>query len=71
MGAPMGRLIGPGQPGVQHSGVTGEFGIQVDLTNLPLSTATIVSGETVMRDGEPTDARPGRLVRGEQRDGRC
>jgi len=33
--------------------------------------ATIVSGETVMRDGEPTDARPGRLVRGEQqRDGR-
>jgi N-acyl-D-amino-acid deacylase len=28
--------------------------------------ATVVSGETVMRDGEPTAARPGRLVRGEQ-----
>jgi N-acyl-D-aspartate/D-glutamate deacylase len=28
--------------------------------------ATIVAGEIVMRDGEPTEARPGRLVRGEQ-----
>ncbi len=28
--------------------------------------ATIVSGEVIMRDGEPTDARPGRLVRGAQ-----
>jgi N-acyl-D-aspartate/D-glutamate deacylase len=28
--------------------------------------ATIVRGEVVMRDGEPTDARPGRLVRGPQ-----
>ena len=28
--------------------------------------ATVVSGEVVMRDGEPTDARPGRLVRGAQ-----
>jgi N-acyl-D-aspartate/D-glutamate deacylase len=26
--------------------------------------ATLVAGEVVMRDGEPTDARPGRLVRG-------
>ena len=26
--------------------------------------ATVVSGEVVMRDGEPTDARPGRLLRG-------
>ncbi len=32
--------------------------------------ATIVSGEIIMRDGEPTEARPGRLVRGPQRDGR-
>ena len=29
-------------------------------------TATIVSGEVVMRDGEDTGARPGKLVRGEQ-----
>ena len=28
--------------------------------------ATIVSGEVIMRDGEPTAARPGRLVRGAQ-----
>jgi len=28
--------------------------------------ATIVSGEVILRDGEPTDARPGRLVRGAQ-----
>ena len=28
--------------------------------------ATIVSGEIVMRNGEPTEARPGRVVRGEQ-----
>jgi N-acyl-D-aspartate/D-glutamate deacylase len=28
--------------------------------------ATLVAGEIVMRDGEPTEARPGRLVRGEQ-----
>jgi N-acyl-D-amino-acid deacylase len=28
--------------------------------------ATIVSGEVVMRNGEPTEARPGRVVRGEQ-----
>jgi N-acyl-D-aspartate/D-glutamate deacylase len=28
--------------------------------------ATIVSGEIVMQDGEPTDARPGRLLRGSQ-----
>jgi N-acyl-D-amino-acid deacylase len=28
--------------------------------------ATIVSGQVVMRNGEPTDARPGRVVRGEQ-----
>jgi N-acyl-D-aspartate/D-glutamate deacylase len=28
--------------------------------------ATIVSGEVVMRDGEPTDARPGKLIRGAQ-----
>jgi N-acyl-D-aspartate/D-glutamate deacylase len=28
--------------------------------------ATIVSGEITMRDGEPTDALPGRLVRGAQ-----
>ncbi len=28
--------------------------------------ATIVSGQVVMRDGEPTSARPGRVVRGEQ-----
>jgi N-acyl-D-aspartate/D-glutamate deacylase len=28
--------------------------------------ATIVSGEIVMQDGEGTDARPGRLVRGAQ-----
>jgi N-acyl-D-aspartate/D-glutamate deacylase len=27
-------------------------------------TATIVSGEVVMRDGEPTGALPGRLLRG-------
>jgi N-acyl-D-aspartate/D-glutamate deacylase len=27
---------------------------------------TIVSGETVMCDGEATEARPGRLVRGPQ-----
>ena len=26
--------------------------------------ATVVAGETVMRDGEPTGALPGRLVRG-------
>ena len=30
------------------------------------SPATIVSGEVVMRDGEDTGARPGKLVRGEQ-----
>jgi N-acyl-D-aspartate/D-glutamate deacylase len=29
-------------------------------------TATIVAGETIARDGEPTGARPGRLVRGPQ-----
>jgi N-acyl-D-aspartate/D-glutamate deacylase len=29
--------------------------------------ATIVSGEVIMRGGEPTEARPGRLVRGAQR----
>jgi N-acyl-D-aspartate/D-glutamate deacylase len=28
--------------------------------------ATIVSGEVILRDGEPTSARPGRLVRGAQ-----
>ncbi len=28
--------------------------------------ATLVAGEVVMRDGQPTDARPGALVRGEQ-----
>ena len=28
--------------------------------------ATIVSGEVVYRDGEPTEALPGKLVRGEQ-----
>ena len=28
--------------------------------------ATIVSGEVVMRNGEATDARPGRLIRGSQ-----
>ena len=28
--------------------------------------ATIVSGEVVMQDGEPTESRPGRLLRGEQ-----
>ena len=28
--------------------------------------ATIVSGQVVMRNGEPTEARPGRVVRGEQ-----
>ena len=28
--------------------------------------ATIVSGQVVMREGEPTQARPGRVVRGEQ-----
>jgi N-acyl-D-amino-acid deacylase len=28
--------------------------------------ATIVSGQTIARDGVPTDARPGRLVRGRQ-----
>ena len=28
--------------------------------------ATIVSGEVVMQDGEPTEARPGRLLRGDQ-----
>jgi N-acyl-D-aspartate/D-glutamate deacylase len=28
--------------------------------------ATVVSGEVVMENGEPTDARPGRLVRGAQ-----
>jgi N-acyl-D-aspartate/D-glutamate deacylase len=28
--------------------------------------ATIVAGEVIMRDGEPTEARPGRLIRGEQ-----
>ena len=28
--------------------------------------ATIVSGQVILRDGEPTDARPGRLVRGAQ-----
>jgi N-acyl-D-amino-acid deacylase len=28
--------------------------------------ATIVSGQVVMRNGEPTGARPGRVVRGEQ-----
>jgi N-acyl-D-aspartate/D-glutamate deacylase len=27
-------------------------------------TATIVSGEVIMRDGEPTGALPGRLLRG-------
>jgi len=26
--------------------------------------ATVVSGEVTFRDGEPTGARPGRLVRG-------
>jgi N-acyl-D-aspartate/D-glutamate deacylase len=30
-------------------------------------TATIVSGTQVYRDGEPTGALPGRLVRGPQR----
>jgi N-acyl-D-amino-acid deacylase len=28
--------------------------------------ATIVAGEVIARDGKPTDARPGRLVRGRQ-----
>ncbi|MGZ6779113.1 MAG: N-acyl-D-amino-acid deacylase family protein [Mycobacterium sp.] len=28
--------------------------------------ATIVSGEIIARDGEPTDARPGKLIRGRQ-----
>ncbi|OHV30909.1 MULTISPECIES: N-acyl-D-amino-acid deacylase family protein [Pseudofrankia] len=28
--------------------------------------ATLVSGQVVIRDGEPTDARPGRVIRGEQ-----
>ena len=28
--------------------------------------ATIVSGQVILRDGEPTDARPGRLIRGAQ-----
>jgi N-acyl-D-aspartate/D-glutamate deacylase len=28
--------------------------------------ATIVAGEVILRDGQPTDARPGRLVRGAQ-----
>ena len=28
--------------------------------------ATLVSGEVIMQDGEPTDARPGRLLRGER-----
>ena len=28
--------------------------------------ATLVSGEIVMQDGEPTEARPGRLIRGQQ-----
>ena len=28
--------------------------------------ATIVSGQVIMRDGEPTGARPGALIRGEQ-----
>jgi N-acyl-D-aspartate/D-glutamate deacylase len=28
--------------------------------------ATIVAGQVIMRDGEPTGARPGRLVRGAQ-----
>ena len=28
--------------------------------------ATLVAGEVVMRDGEPTGALPGRLVRGAQ-----
>ena len=28
--------------------------------------ATVVSGQVVLRDGEPTGARPGRVVRGEQ-----
>jgi N-acyl-D-aspartate/D-glutamate deacylase len=28
--------------------------------------ATLVSGEVVMQDGEPTDARPGQLLRGER-----
>ena len=28
--------------------------------------ATIVAGEVIMREGEPTDARPGRLIRGAQ-----
>jgi N-acyl-D-amino-acid deacylase len=28
--------------------------------------ATIVSGEVITENGRPTDARPGRLVRGRQ-----
>ena len=28
--------------------------------------ATLVGGEVIMREGEPTDARPGRLIRGAQ-----
>jgi N-acyl-D-aspartate/D-glutamate deacylase len=28
--------------------------------------ATLVAGQVIMRDGEPTGARPGRLVRGAQ-----
>ncbi|MGZ4530698.1 MAG: amidohydrolase family protein, partial [Mycobacterium sp.] len=28
--------------------------------------ATIVSGEIIARNGEPTDARPGKLIRGRQ-----
>ena len=28
--------------------------------------ATLVSGEVIMQDGEPTDARPGGLLRGER-----
>ena len=29
-------------------------------------TATVVAGEVTYRDGEPTDALPGRLLRGAQ-----
>ena len=28
--------------------------------------ATIVAGQVILRDGEPTDARPGQLIRGAQ-----
>ena len=36
------------------------------LPNIFVLLATIVAGETVVAEGELTDARPGRLVRGPQ-----